>query len=86
MVPSGVGQLASIDIMIKEEQAMKLQSLLARLDRIDRCIVVRRVIDAERLWVIAEEVSLAISTVAKRYHKAAVKLERWVVEMGADEA
>jgi RNA polymerase sigma factor (sigma-70 family) len=80
------GQHPSIDIMIKEEQAMKLQSLLARLDCIDRCIVVRRAIDAERLRVIAEEVSLSITTVAERYHKALVKLERWAVEMGLDEA
>ena len=81
------GQHASIDSMIEEEQAMKLQSLLARLDRIDRCIVVRRAIDAERLRVIAEEVSLSISTVAERYHKALEKLERWAVaEMGLDEA
>lgn len=81
------GQRESIDILIEEEQAMKLQALLARLDRIDRFIVVRRAIDAERLRVIAEEVSLPISTVAERYHKALEKLERWVViEMGLDEA
>jgi RNA polymerase sigma factor (sigma-70 family) len=80
------GQHASIDLMIKDEQAMKLQSLLARLDQIDRCIVVRRAIDAERLRVIAKEVSLSISTVAERYHKALEKLERWAVEMGLDEA
>ena len=80
------GQRASIDIMIKGEQAMRLRSLLARLDRLDRWIVVRRAIDAERLRVIAEEVSLSISTVAERYHKALEKLERWSVEMGLDEA
>ena len=80
------GRDASIDIMIKEEQAMKLKSLLARLDQIDRCIVVRRAIDAERLRVIAEEVSLSVSTVAERYHKALEKLGHWAVELGLDAA
>jgi DNA-directed RNA polymerase specialized sigma24 family protein len=72
--------------MIREEQAMKLRSLLARLDQIDRCIVVRRAIDAERLRVIAEEVALSVSTVAERYHKALEKLGHWAVEMGLDAA
>jgi RNA polymerase sigma factor (sigma-70 family) len=77
---------ASIDVMIKEEQAMKLRLLLARLDQIDRCIVVRRAIDAERFRVIAEEVALPVSTVAERYHKALEKLGHWAVELGLDAA
>jgi RNA polymerase sigma factor (sigma-70 family) len=78
------GQHASIDIVINVEQAMRLRSLLARLDPIDRFIVVRRAIDAERLRVIAQEVSLSISTVAERYRKALAKLESWAGVMGLD--
>jgi hypothetical protein len=65
---------------------MKLQTLLALLDVIDRSIVVRRAIDKAPLQVIAGEVSLSISSVSGRYEKALGNLKRWAVEMGLDGA
>jgi RNA polymerase sigma factor (sigma-70 family) len=74
-------QQKSIDIVLKKEQLMRLRSLLANLDDVDRAIVRLRC-DGAKLSEIAASLSCSVSTVSFRYKKAIQRLNSLAAEMG----